>query len=239
MLQGMIAVLKELKWFEVLLLAGILVLIGWTASRLKNPMPIVPVSLWFRGGVLLGLVVLNALIISWMSRPPMNSVDVVRNGIIDFELAKTEQKAGAIRTAWLAEENAVEFPAGSGKMASLAAIAQRNIYIDFLFIPSYVLLLSFACFWIAENIRWDVLSQVGTVIGWGIVVAGVLDIVENLAMLGMLANGPTPLLAALSFWCAVPKFVILLGFAGAFILVGLVTLMVQGFVMRLSNRLRP
>lgn len=230
MIKGTLSALAGLRWFEVLVLTGILILIGWVTLRLKNPIQFVPASAWFRLSVLLVLVFLNLLIISWMSSNQLNTVSVVRHGIIDFELAKTDIRAKEIRTAWAVEENQVEFPDGSGRIVALVEIARRDIFIDFLFIAGYVALISFSCFWIAEDIRWDVLSQAGTMIGWSVVAAGVLDVVENLAMLVMLEDGPTPFLAAVSFWSALPKFVLILGFAGAFILAGLAILSIQPFV---------
>ena len=64
----------------------------------------------------------------------------------------------------------------------------------------------------------DVGLEIGTDAG------GILDMIENTAMLIMLKNGATVVLAVSSFWSALPKFVITLGFVVVYIIVALAAL---------------
>jgi len=221
MLKGTLQVLKDLSIPEWIVLIAVLCLIGWLTSRFDNPIQPIP---RFRRLVLFGLIVINGFVISQMSQGVLTKVDEVENGIIDFEMAKTEDRAKSILSAWNKDGNRVEFPEDSGKLVLISDVARRDIVIDFGFILSYVALLGYICFWMAGNQTIPFFSRAGTMLGWGVVIAGILDMVENTAMLIMLKNGATRILATISFWSALPKFAITLGFVVVYIFVALVAL---------------
>ena len=53
---------------------------------------------------------------------------------------------------------------------------------------------------------WPRLASIGVALGWGAVLAGGLDAIENAALLRQLACSASPTMAATAFWCASVKF---------------------------------
>jgi hypothetical protein len=118
----------------------------------------------------------------------------VPRGIGDLELAGTSDCASKILEAWK--------PAGR-------RVAIVNTLLDFLFIPCYATVLALVFFWLSSVAKpVPVLALILLVWAWLMWIAGILDVVENLCMLGMLAAGPNDVLARLAQVCATVKFVI-------------------------------
>ena len=92
------------------------------------------------------------------------------SGILDLEFANSPAKLNDSLAVW----NSLE--------------VKQNIWIDFLFIPSYVLLLSLVTV-ICSN-RWTItfFSKVGAILARAAFVAGLFDIAENLLMLQSIAR---------------------------------------------------
>lgn len=129
--------------------------------------------------------------------------------IVDLELAGTAERAGdVIRGADLDEVR--------------AAIA-----LDFLFIFFYSPALFFGSLWARRHFAGDFGRRAGTLIAAGGLIAGALDMVENVAMLAYLRDpgawGGWNLLAAAM---AIPKFVLAL-VAVVYILSGIVLAIVH------------
>jgi hypothetical protein len=65
----------------------------------------------------------------------------------------------------------------------------RGTLIDtFLFVPAYVTVLATACFW-AARVLTDPWTTIGLALGWGAVVAGGLDLIENAGILVEVRRG--------------------------------------------------
>ena len=120
-------------------------------------------------------------------------------GIISFELARDEAQAIAVLASW-------EAPARLRAAFSLG--------LDFLFIPIYTAALTLTCLWAArfrrERRRFPyslvVIGMPGILLAWAQMGAGLMDVVENIALLRMLLGGvsaPWPQIASL---CAFSKF---------------------------------
>jgi hypothetical protein len=92
-------------------------------------------------------------------------------GIVSLELAGSAHEARAIVSAWEAE----------GKTAT----AIRNIRLDFLLIPFYSILLYMACGSLATN-KPARHSRIGAWIAFGCLLAGLLDVFENIIMMSTL-----------------------------------------------------
>ena len=121
---------------------------------------------------------------------------VVPRGIGDLELAGTRECAAKVLHAWK--------PAG-------IRVAIVNTLLDFLFIPCYATLLALIFFWLASVTKHvPVLPVILLVWAWLMWVAGILDVIENLCMLGMLTMGADAILARVAQVCATVKFVITL-----------------------------
>jgi len=134
--------------------------------------------------------------------------------IVDLELAGTVARADT---------------AVSG--ADLSVI-RTAIVTDFLFIVTYAPALFFGSLWASRRFNHGLWRTIGPAVAFGVLVAGGLDIVENLAMLGYL-NGWAgwqgwPMLSAVM---AVPKF-ILAFIALVYVVVGIVAAGIQ----RVSRR---
>ena len=89
-------------------------------------------------------------------------------------------------------------------------MVKQNIWIDFLFIPTYVLLLSLVSSIFSNKWRNVLLSRVGAIFARAAFVAGLLDIAENLLMLQSVAGNYTPSSLWLTYYCASIKFLIVL-----------------------------
>ena len=122
--------------------------------------------------------------------------------IVDLEFADTPQKLQDLILHWD------------------LSVVKMNIWLDFLFIVTYVLFLSIAAEFSA--IKWG--EGIGQKIGFWMAriayVAGVLDIAENLLMLQSVTGNFTGSSLRLTFYCAAVKF-ILAGLVLLYILISL------------------
>jgi hypothetical protein len=123
-------------------------------------------------------------------------------GIVSFELARNEVQASAILASW-------------DQAAHLRAAFSLGL--DFLFIPLYTAALTLACLWAARFRRrrrrlpsWLVLIGIpGIPLAWAQLGAGLLDTVENIALVRMLfgmVSSPWPQIASI---CAFTKFILI------------------------------
>ncbi len=125
--------------------------------------------------------------------------------IVDLELAGTLERAN------------------EAVAATEPATIRSAIYWDFAFIIFYVLALCTGSVWTRQQFRDGFGSRIGVPIAAGAVVAGMLDIVENLSMLGYLYgwgdwSGWIPLAKAM----AIPKF-LLVFISITYVLIGITT----------------
>jgi hypothetical protein len=123
-------------------------------------------------------------------------------GIVSFELARNEAQASAVLASW-------------DQTARLRAAFSLGL--DFLFIPLYTASLTLTCIWAARFRRkrrrlpsWLVLIGIpGIPIAWAQLGAGLLDTVENIALVRMLfgmVSSPWPQIASV---CAFTKFILI------------------------------
>lgn len=109
------------------------------------------------------------------------------SGIISFELAGDRETSQKIRCEWHWE--------GTTRTAS------NSIWLDFLFIPAYVCSLLLACLWASRQLaRRKILgAATASTLAYLQPLAGVLDIMENIALLLLLGEHAE---GALPFWAA-------------------------------------
>ncbi len=131
---------------------------------------------------------------------------ITPGGILNLEFANSPAKLMEILNAWD------------------LSITKQNIWIDFLLIPSYVLLFSMIAA-ICSN-KWQnmLLIRMGTLFAKAAFVAGILDIAENLLMLQSIAGNYTPSSLWLTYYCASVKFLILL-IIGLYIIISIPVLL--------------
>lgn len=152
----------------------------------------------------LTLVVMAGLL--WIGAPLKN--EAAPDGILSFEFAGTVEAATRILTAWGPE----------GRVH-----AGLSLGLDYLFLVLYPLSIGLACLLVAEGLkrRWAGLAKAGRVLAWAQPVAGLLDAIENFALIKLLLGSTAPLWPTLAWWTALPKFLIVA--AGLlYVLVGLV-----------------
>ena len=133
-------------------------------------------------------------------------------GILSFELIQDEAEASRMLRYW-----------GESRKVSAAF----NLELDYLFIFAYANTIAFGCVWIACALRersFVRLAAAGIAIAWLQWLAGILDAVENAALIKILFHGPTDLLADISRYCAIPKFILTLGLGNGYIILGLLIL---------------
>jgi hypothetical protein len=89
-------------------------------------------------------------------------------------------------------------------------LAMLNLGLDYLYLVAYPALLSLACAGVAGRLRARTpgVARLGIVLAWSIPAAGVLDAIENAALIRILTSGPSDALARIAWASAVPKFVL-------------------------------
>ena len=133
-------------------------------------------------------------------------------GVMEFELAWTAERIRTIFEAWGAK----------GKQMEATAV-----WLDFLFIPAYVLLI-FGCLLLVTRQLEGKIQEIGLVMVITPFIAGLLDVIENINLLAMIYNRAfidlgSPFIASL---CAIIKFgIIFLDII--FWLIELVVLLIQ------------
>ncbi len=124
-------------------------------------------------------------------------VPAVPSGIVSFELAGSAVAADAMLRAW---------------GPALGEAARLQTWVDFAYLAVYAPTLALATGlavgpWTKRSAR---LGWLGVLLSWGALAAGVLDVIENAAMLRMLAAAPSDALASLARICASGKFALIL-----------------------------
>jgi hypothetical protein len=114
-------------------------------------------------------------------------------GIVSFELAGDVQAAAAMVTAWDVEARVA---------------AGFSLGLDYLFLLLYPASIALACVLVARRLRglWPALAAAGAWLAWAQLAAGLLDAVENYALLRLLLAPPEAPWPAVAWACAVPKF---------------------------------
>ena len=83
--------------------------------------------------------------------------------------------------------------------------------IDYPYLLAYATTLSLGCVLIARHLPGPRnVASLGVWLAWGIIGAALLDAVENAALLHLLLGDRREGWVALAFWCAVPKYLLVL-----------------------------
>ena len=115
----------------------------------------------------------------------------VPGGIIDYEFAGSLKESNRIHKSW-GEEGMLN-----------AAI---SLGLDYLFLVLYALALSLASIIVSKGLTGSLFGSVGKLMVILACVAGLLDAIENFALIRILRGYGTDELAILAEWCAKPKF---------------------------------
>lgn len=115
--------------------------------------------------------------------------------IVSLELAHDAQSVEDITTSWNQE--------------GMTTRAKTNIWIDFLFIPFYVMLFYTLCGSISVRMI-GFSAKLGVLLAFGSLIAGILDVLENILMLFALHGHYNNFSALLTTFFATAKFTLLL-----------------------------
>jgi len=110
--------------------------------------------------------------------------------IVDLEFAVSPQRLNELLFVWN------------------TSVVKVNIWLDFLFIVSYVLFLSIAAAFCALKWPAGIMRQMGLTLARAAYLAGILDIAENLLMLQSIAGYFTITSLQLTYYCAAVKFIL-------------------------------
>lgn len=201
--------IKSLKsfsdWALFLFITGLVLGLGYLCGRLfGNPIESIKWNKWVVLCIL--FIPLIAIILPMKGSNEalqIKSEDSSKSdpvyGIVLFEMAREKGEAQKIINKW-----------GENPSLDLLGEAKRQLKLDFLFIAVYVVILMYGWFLVSEKADNKFIASGALILGWAMLFAGILDGIENLALLRMLNHGASDSMAALAFWCALPKFVVTL-----------------------------
>ena len=120
------------------------------------------------------------------------------NGIVSFELAQTLPKSQAILASW--NEQAKTF-------------VGLSLGFDFLYITIYTVFLALLLYFSVEKLSDNkALYKIGKVLIYLIFLAGLFDVIENIALIRLLSGHQQVVLSKIAYWAASLKFsIIILG----------------------------
>ncbi len=141
-------------------------------------------------------------------------------GIVSFELAGSLSAARSVLESW-------------GPRGRIDA--GLNLGLDYLFLFAYTGAIGLGCVLLAQDLsrRIRSLALAGVVLAWGLILAGLLDAVENYALIHVLLGSQREFWPVFAQWCAVAKFLIVAA-ALLFLCLGLMA----ALVLRFGNRKR-
>ncbi|MEB3325246.1 MAG: hypothetical protein VKM17_07900 [Cyanobacteriota bacterium] len=119
------------------------------------------------------------------------STDLGKNSILAFELAGSLTQSRSIVDGWREGQR---------------LLAAFGLGLDYLFILSYVAAIGLGCLLTAQ--AWASLAPMGNCLAWAQVLAGVLDGIENWALLRVLLGSIAPGFPVLARQVALVKFVL-------------------------------
>jgi hypothetical protein len=141
--------------------------------------------------VLLGITLSLFLLLRFQGRLETTASPL---GIVSLEFARSTAAVSEIRDAW--------------SDAGMTGRARTNIWIDFLFIPFYAMLFYTLCGSISVRLK-DFAAKAGVFLAFGALVAGLLDLFENILMLLALDGHYNTVTATLTATLAGGKFLLL------------------------------
>jgi len=120
--------------------------------------------------------------------------DAAPSGIVSFEIAGSQEKAGQILASW-------------DVRAKL--YAAFGLGFDYLFMVVYAISISLICLMVTErHTGW--FSRLGIWLGWGAYLAALFDSIENIALWNLLSSDTSQIWPILAIWCASIKFTLIL-----------------------------
>ena len=164
---------------------------------------------------LLGLTILWMIVFGLTGAPL--TTEAAPYGVVSFELAGTVERTWQILDSWDVETQ---------------LRAAFGLGLDFVFIITYASTIAFGCGLASQVLKdrnWP-LNSWGSLLSWAVILAALLDIVENIALLTIIFGSVTSPWPEIARWCAIPKFILV--FIG-------VVYVIYGGVVLLVDRISP
>ena len=152
---------------------------------------------------------LSLMLLSAMSLLDKNlKTAAAPRGIVSFELAGDLEQGNRILASWQMK----------GKIR-----AALSLGLDYLFLIVYALFISLACVLIGRRSapKYRLWAYWGFILGWGQLLAALLDAIENFALIRVILDSPRDAWPIIARWCAIVKFSIV-GAGLAYILIGVI-----------------
>jgi hypothetical protein len=132
--------------------------------------------------------------------------EVAPSGIVSFEFAGELSLAQRMVESW-------------GQKGQIAA--GLSLGLDYLFLLAYAGSIGMGCVLIGRSVlkRGKQLSNIGILLAWAVLLAAVLDMFENYALIRVLLGSQREMWPMVAKWCALPKF-LLVALGLAYILIG-------------------
>jgi len=148
-------------------------------------------------GVLVGAALLSAVLMAviFATNAPLQN-PAAPLGMVSLQLAGNLAAAREILASWGPAEK---------------SWAVLNLGIDYPYLLAYATTLGLACLLLARQfVSCRCVALSGVLLSWGVMVAMLLDAVENVLLLRLLLGDLRESWAVLAFWCAVPKYALVL-----------------------------
>lgn len=155
---------------------------GWVGERAQPPL-------------FAALTVLLVVVSVWLLYADQELVTPeAPRGIVSFELARHSQRAASIIHSW------------SPRAREMALLIQG---LDHLYLFVYPAWLSLAAARLSAQLGggWP---RYGSIVSWAVLGCAPLDALENHALIQQLVHGASQVHAQLAWWCAVPKFTLVI-----------------------------
>ncbi|MCK5310667.1 MAG: hypothetical protein KAJ62_01065 [Desulfobacteraceae bacterium] len=117
------------------------------------------------------------------------------NGIVSYEFAGTLPVAQSMIKSW-------------GEHGQI--YAGLSLGLDYLFLIVYACAIGLGCVLIGQKLseKFILAESIGTIIAWGLIIAALLDAVENYALIKILLGSVQEFWLTIAWFCAAPKFVL-------------------------------
>lgn len=158
----------------------------------RHPFDFIPPGWWPRFfWPLLGLTVLLMVVFAVTGAPL--TTEAAPYGVVSFELAGSVENSQNILNSWEADAQ---------------IRAAFGLGLDYLFMVVYASTIAFGCGMTARILDrngWP-FSRLGTLLSWGVILAALLDAIENLALTILIFGTVVSPWPEVARWCAVIKF---------------------------------
>jgi len=145
-------------------------------------------------GLLLGLTIL-LMAVFMVTGAPLTT-KAAPYGVISFEVAGSVECTQKILDSW---------------DANAQLRAAFGLGLDFVFMVAYASTIAFGAGIASKRLRqkgWP-LAKWGNLLAWGVILAALLDVVENIALTAMLFGSVVSPFPEIARWCAIPKFILI------------------------------